>query len=131
MCFPMRWSRDGCRRRWAALARRMIWMRLRGHRYGSPRAMTPRQKSPAVTSTTRSRASRTRTPPKRPSRTAFWMNARACQAYGLLHRHTEAAQDVEPGTGFEIAGIAVIDDDRSHVAAVQQIVDTQKCVHLE
>jgi len=41
----------------------------------------------------------------------------------LLHGHTEATQDVESRAGLEVAAVAIVDNDRSHVTTVQQIVD--------
>ena len=38
---------------------------------------------------------------------------------------------LNPGTRLEVTAVAVIHNDGSHIAAVQQIVDTQECVDLE
>ncbi len=55
----------------------------------------------------------------------------ACAQRRLLHRHADSAQEVEPGPGLEITAVTVIDDDRTHITPVQQIVDTQEGTHLE
>jgi hypothetical protein len=47
-----RWSRVGCRPRWAAPVRRTTWIRRISPRLGSPQVMTPRRRSRVITSIT-------------------------------------------------------------------------------